>query len=167
MDPWTRPIFDILLEFYTQKDIDSMLHGGVLEISPLAFMRGRTFKNAFIIADEMQNSSPNQMLMMTTRIGKGSKLVITGDVKQSDRTDDQNGLLDLMKKIKEYNSFTMNSYLEGIRLVQLNETDIERSPLVATILKLYEKRQVVVEKREVKTAKDNDCAIIPKHLDFF
>ena len=101
MDPWTRPIFDIFLEFYQQRDLDSMLQTGVIEISPLAYMRGRTFKRAFIIADEMQNSTPNQMLMLTTRIGDGTKMAITGDLKQSDRCD-ANGLLDFMNKFKAY-----------------------------------------------------------------
>ena len=101
MDPWTRPIFDIFLEFYQQRDLDSMLQTGVIEISPLAYMRGRTFKRAFIIADEMQNSTPNQMLMLTTRIGDSTKMAITGDLKQSDRCD-ANGLLDFMNKYKAY-----------------------------------------------------------------
>jgi phosphate starvation-inducible PhoH-like protein len=138
MDPWTRPIFDILLEFYQQKDIDGMLHGGVLEISPLGYMRGRTFKNAFIIADEMQNSSPNQMLMLTTRIGEGSKMVITGDLKQSDRGT-ENGLADLMQKIKKYNHYCLgtNSTLPAIRMVEMQGTDIQRSPIVSTLLDIY------------------------------
>ena len=138
MDPWTRPIFDILLEFYQQKDIDGMLHGGVLEISPLGYMRGRTFKNAFIIADEMQNSSPNQMLMLTTRIGEGSKMVITGDLKQSDRGS-ENGLADLMQKIKKYNHYCLgtNSTLPAIRMVEMQGADIQRSPIVSTLLDIY------------------------------
>jgi phosphate starvation-inducible PhoH-like protein len=170
MDPWTRPIFDILQEFFTKRDIDSMVNSGVIEISPLAYMRGRTFKNAFVIADEMQNSSPNQMLMTTTRIGKGSKLIITGDVKQSDRTDSENGLLDLITKIKEYKSHTMSETIPGIRLVQLNETDIERSPLVSTILQVYEPKKTKPvhyepPKKIYKTEiYGSDCAIIPKHL---
>lgn len=143
MDPWTRPIFDILLEFFTQRDIDVMINSGVIEISPLAYMRGRTFKNAFIIADEMQNSSPNQMLMMTTRIGQGTKLVITGDLKQSDRQD-ENGLLDFMTKIKSYDLYLQKSHIESnntnepqIKLVELKVNDIERSPIVAKILDIY------------------------------
>lgn len=141
MDPWTRPIFDILLEFYQQKDIDGMLHSGALEISPLAYMRGRTFKKAFVIADEMQNSSPNQMLMLTTRIGDGSKLVITGDLKQSDRGVD-NGLADLMRKIKYYDAVQKNTNdtnIEelGIRIIEMVGADIQRSPIVAKILDIY------------------------------
>ena len=138
MHPWTRPIFDILLEFYQQKDIDGMLYGGVLEISPLAFMRGRTFKNAFIIADEMQNSSPNQMLMLTTRIGQGSKMVITGDLHQSDRGVD-NGLADFIKKIHNYNDFCLKSDLTppNIRIVEMAGIDVQRSPIVAKLLDIY------------------------------
>jgi phosphate starvation-inducible PhoH-like protein len=138
MDPWTRPIFDILLEFYSQKDIDSMIHGGTIEISPIGFMRGRTFKKAFIIADEMQNSSPNQMLMLITRIGDNSKMVITGDVNQSDRGE-SNGLVDLLSKIKTSSA----EYSNRIGYVEFNETDVQRSPIVADILNMYSGRSVV------------------------
>lgn len=131
MDPWTRPIFDILLEFYSQKEIDLMIHGGVIEIAPLAYMRGRTFKHAFVIADEMQNSSPNQMLMLMTRIGEGSKMVITGDLKQSDRSED-NGLRDVLSKLKTAGG------IEGVGYVELDFEDVERSPIVKRVLGLYE-----------------------------
>lgn len=130
MDPWTRPIFDILLEFYTQKDIDSMLHGGVIEISPLGYMRGRTFKRAFIIADEMQNSSPNQMLMLATRLGEESKMVVTGDLKQSDRGVD-NGLADFVMRLK--GSAGGNEF----GFVELGVEDVQRSAIVAKVLDLY------------------------------
>jgi hypothetical protein len=115
-----------------------MLHSGILEISPLAYMRGRTFKKAFIIADEMQNSSPNQMLMLTTRIGDNSKMVITGDLKQSDRGID-NGLADFMRKIRRYESFCLqnNMIIPNIRLVEMSGTDIQRSPIVAKLLDIY------------------------------
>lgn len=136
MDPWTRPIFDIFLEFYQQKDLETMIHSGVIEISPLAYMRGRTFKNAYIIADEMQNSTPNQMLMLTTRIGTGSKMAITGDLKQSDRSV-SNGLLDIMIKIREQSVMDLNF---PIKMVEMNYGDIERSPIVATILAMYQKK---------------------------
>ena len=122
MDPWTRPIFDIFLEFYQQRDLDSMLQTGVIEISPLAYMRGRTFKRCFIIADEMQNSTPNQMLMLTTRIGDGTKMAITGDLKQSDRCA-ANGLLDFMNKFKAYRK--TNDVIDS----STNETHIQRAVL--------------------------------------
>ena len=131
MDPWTRPIFDIFLEYYSQKDIDAMIHGSVIEISPLGFMRGRTFKKCFIIADEMQNSSPNQMLMLTTRIGVGSKMVVTGDLNQSDRVND-NGLKIFMEKIRKYNGDK-----NGIEICELENADIERSAVVSQILNIF------------------------------
>jgi len=155
MDPWTRPIFDIFGEYYARKDLDAMLASGVVEISPLAFMRGRTFKRAFIIADEMQNSSPNQMLMLATRLGQGSKMVITGDLKQSDRALDNNGLADLMQKLIAYESRSRararawaQSDLEDadadrdredmmIRLVQLDLDDVQRNIAVSKILEIY------------------------------
>ncbi|OUU54704.1 MAG: hypothetical protein CBC12_01115 [Candidatus Puniceispirillum sp. TMED52] len=133
MNPWTRPIFDILEEYYSLHEIDSMIHSGIIEISPLAFMRGRTFKKSFIIADEMQNSSPNQMFMLATRLGEGSRMVITGDLKQSDRCDD-NGLLDILNKIN-----THPKNFHEIKTVFFNNTDVERSPTVSKILQLYSK----------------------------
>jgi len=171
MDPWTRPIFDILLEFYAQKDIDGMLHSGVLEISPLGYMRGRTFKNAFVIADEMQNSSPNQMLMLTTRIGDRSKMVITGDLKQSDRGPD-NGLADLMRKLTEYNTYceTNGQSVPNIKMVLMKGEDIQRSPIVSTLLDIYSdkprktnepQKPVVIEKKERVQLKNDDAALIP------
>ena len=176
MDPWTRPIFDILLEFYSQKDIDSMLHGGVLEISPLAFMRGRTFKNAFIIADEMQNSSPNQMLMLTTRIGEGSKLVITGDLQQSDRSKD-NGLVDLINKLKKYDQYCMASggASPDIRMVKMEAIDIQRSPIVSKLLEIYDEPVYIPPKMEdgnirvfdsdiVSRSERGDAALLPSYL---
>jgi phosphate starvation-inducible PhoH-like protein len=131
MDPWTRPIFDILLEFYQQKDLDLMLNSGIIEISPLSYMRGRTFKNAFIIADEMQNSTPNQMLMLTTRIGENSKLIVTGDLNQSDRLVN-NGLSDIITKVAAFGSSE-----PLIRIIRLNHTDVRRSLVVSQILEIY------------------------------
>ena len=139
MDPWTRPIFDIFLEYYSQSEVTKMVNDGVIEISPLAFMRGRTFKNAFIIADEMQNSSPNQMMMLTTRVGTSSRMVITGDLEQSDKFID-NGLKDFISK---YNYYTKNNEekddnsLNEIKLIKLNDSDILRSVLVEKVLKMY------------------------------
>jgi len=97
MDPWTRPMMDIFQEYYPMSVLQNMLKEGQIEIAPLAFMRGRTFKNALVIADEMQNSSPSQMLMVMTRIGQGSKIIITGDVKQTDIS--RNGLVDLLHRL--------------------------------------------------------------------
>jgi len=93
MDPFMRPIFDIFSEMYSVKEIHDLISMGHIEISPLAYMRGRTFKNAFIIADEMQNSTPNQMFMLVTRLGSNSRLVVTGDLQQTD-LNKTNGLED-------------------------------------------------------------------------
>jgi phosphate starvation-inducible PhoH-like protein len=132
MDPWTRPMFDIILEQYQQHELTMMLKNNVIEISPLAFMRGRTFKNSFIIADEMQNSTPNQMLMLTTRIGTNSKLVITGDLKQSDKIH-ENGLRDLMYKLRK----PENQALDEIKMIEMQYEDVERSPIVKKMLEIY------------------------------
>lgn len=131
MDPWTKPIFDIFLEFYSKTELDLMLYNGKIEICPLAFMRGRTFKNAFIIADEMQNSSPNQMKMLVTRLGANSRMVITGDLNQTDFIK-ENGLHDFISRFENYN----NSRL--IKLVRLENEDIERSEIVKNVIEIYD-----------------------------
>jgi phosphate starvation-inducible PhoH-like protein len=130
MDPWTRPIMDIFAEYYTQNDIQYMIKEKIIEISPLAYMRGRTFKDAFIIADEMQNSTPNQMKMLLTRIGEGTKMVVTGDLKQHDRKYEENGLKDICERISGKNH-------KRIEYIQFEFGDIERSPLVRDILEIY------------------------------
>ena len=133
MNPWTRPIFDVFSEFISLSEIKYMVENGVIEISPLAFMRGRTFKRCFIIADEMQNSSPKQMKMLLTRLGDESRMVITGDLNQSDRYND-NGLYDFIKRFQE-SSTKFNS---SIQYVELNDLDIQRSAVVSSILKIYD-----------------------------
>ena len=131
MNPWTRPIFDIFSEFVSLSEIKQMVDNGVIEISPLAFMRGRTFKRSFIIADEMQNSSPKQMKMLLTRLGDDSRMVVTGDLKQSDRSDD-NGLYDFIHRLQ-----MLELTNSSIQYVELNDSDIQRSPVVSDILKIY------------------------------
>ena len=135
MDPWTRPIFDIFLEHYTRSEFDSLIFNNIVEISPLAFMRGRTFKNSFIIADEMQNSSPSQMKMLTTRIGSNSRMVITGDLEQSDRMQD-NGLRDFISKFISYSS--NKEQYKSIKLIKMNTTDINRNEVVKDIIDIYD-----------------------------
>jgi phosphate starvation-inducible PhoH-like protein len=130
MAPWTRPIFDVFLEYYKQPDINKMLEEGVIEISPLAYMRGRTFKNAYIIADECQNTTVNQMKMLLTRLGEGSKMVVTGDLAQADRVND-NGLIDFC------NLLTGKQGLQHIDIVQFNAKDIERHNAVKEVLAVY------------------------------
>lgn len=147
MDPWTKPILDVFEESFSRQEIDNFIRNNIIEICPLAYMRGRTFKNAFIIADEMQNSSPNQMLMLTTRIGENSKMVITGDLKQTDKPC-KSGLLNFITKFYNYKTkyFTRSEnktnaqFIKdvGIQVVQFNNSDIQRSKVVATILDIYE-----------------------------
>ena len=98
-------------------------------------MRGRTFKDSVIIADEMQNCSPNQMLMLLTRLGDESKLVITGDLKQCDKDD--SGLQDLLSKLRLYYDNENNMAKDGIAIINFNNTDVQRSPLVSKILDIY------------------------------
>jgi phosphate starvation-inducible PhoH-like protein len=133
MDPWTRPLFDLFLEYYTKTELDNLINSNVIEISPLAYMRGRTFKHAFIIADEMQNSSPSQMKMLTTRIGTNSRMVITGDLKQTDRTTD-NGLKDILAK---FNNYKRNREDNLIKIIEMQNSDIERSEIVRKIIDIY------------------------------
>jgi phosphate starvation-inducible PhoH-like protein len=129
MAPWTRPIFDVLGEYYQTKEIAQMLEDGIIEISPLAYMRGRTFKNAYIIADEMQNATKNQMKMLLTRLGENSTMVVTGDLAQADRLKD-NGLIDFIGKIE-------GRKLQHIDVVRFDQKDIERHKAVAEVLNLY------------------------------
>lgn len=129
MAPWTRPIFDVFREYFYANEIEGMIAEGVIEISPLAYMRGRTFKDAYIIADEMQNTTPNQMKMLLTRIGTGSKMVITGDLNQADRLTD-NGLIDFVNHLK-------NSSVSRISPVFFVKGDVERHEAVKEVLEIY------------------------------
>lgn len=138
MDPWTRPIFDTLRETYSAKEIERMTEEGIIEIVPLGFMRGRTFKNAWIIADEMQNSSPTQMFMLATRIGEGSKMIITGDLNQSDLNPKSNGLLEIYHKVR---NAERTKALDCVRYVELEKEDVQRSKAAKTILDIYEPEQ--------------------------
>jgi len=131
MEPWTRPIMDVMQEYYSPKDIAKMLDEQQIEISPLAFMRGRTFKNSWIIADEMQNATPNQMKMLLTRLGDGSKMVVTGDTRQADRADSDNGLLDFQGLVADYSG---SKYIGG---VEFGGRDIHRHAAVVEVLKIY------------------------------
>ena len=131
MEPWTRPLLDVLHEYYSPKDVAQMLADQVIEISPLAFMRGRTFKSAYIIADEMQNATPSQMKMLLTRIGAGSKIVVTGDIEQTDRTTVNNGLIDIAARLESTPS-------RGLQVCRLGAKDVQRHPIIATVLEIYQ-----------------------------
>lgn len=130
-EPWTRPIFDVIKEYFTPKHISAMLEDETIEIAPLAYLRGRTFKNAWIIFDEAQNSTVNQMKMVLTRLGENSKMIITGDLKQQDRKFViDNGLTDFIDRLARANSGTMAA-------VKFDLADIRRHPVVREVLSLY------------------------------
>lgn len=130
MDPWLVPIYDSMKHNMTAKSINQMVHNKTIEICPLAYIRGRTFDDTFLIADEMQNSSIMEMKTLLTRVGKDSKVVLTGDLDQSDLKD-KNGLEDLLLKLQKEND---NGFF---KLIEFDNNDIERSELVKYILKLY------------------------------
>lgn len=131
MEPWTRPLLDIMKEFYHPREVVRMIEDEIVEISPLAYMRGRTFKNAWIVADEMQNATPNQIKMLLTRIGENSKIVVTGDVEQTDRTRSNNGLLDVIERLRA-------NAQSGISVCELGSRDIQRHPIIDNVLNLYQ-----------------------------
>lgn len=130
MEPWTRPLLDVMREYYRPADILTMIEDQVVEISPLAYMRGRTFKNSWIIADEMQNATPAQVKMLMTRIGSGSRIVITGDVEQADRQGANNGLVDLCARLQA-------QPVQGIAVCAMESKDIQRHSIIGSVLKLY------------------------------
>ena len=130
MAPWTKPIFDVFEQYWAPKQIANMIEEGIIEIAPLAFMRGRTFKKAWILADEMQNATPSQMKMLLTRIGDGSKIVVTGDLAQHDRGYENYGLKEFMELFDQKES-------RRIHTVYFDNKDIERHPAVKEVLEIY------------------------------
>jgi phosphate starvation-inducible PhoH-like protein len=127
MTPWMMPILDVFAEYYSQKEIVHMIEEKVIEIVPIAYIRGRTFKNSLIIVDEAQGTTTNSMLSILTRIGENSKMVVTGDIKQSDRGP-TNGLADFLQRFESS---------DHIELIKFRQQDIERHPVIEEILKLY------------------------------
>ena len=130
MEPWVRPLFDVLREFYGTKELEYMVEEQIIEITPLAFCRGRNFKHSWIILDEAQNATPSQMKMLMTRIGEGSKIVITGDVEQTDRKTLDNGLLDLKDRMTKFN-------VPGMASCEFDHKDIRRHKIIEHVLNMY------------------------------
>lgn len=130
MAPWMVPIMDVFAEFYSQKEIMAMMEEKIIEIVPLAHMRGRTLKHSIIIVDESQGTTENSLKSVLTRIGEGSKMIITGDIRQSD-IGAFNGLADILRRFDE------KGLPSGIALVTFNKRDIERHPVIGQILSLY------------------------------
>ena len=131
MSPWVRPIYDILYNFISPKEVSKLIEDKFIEISPLGYMRGRTFKNCWIIADEMQNSTVSQMKMLLTRMGENSRIVITGDLEQCDNTDEMNGLDDFLNKFKGRRSSSISS-------IEFQCDDIQREEVVKEVLEIYD-----------------------------
>lgn len=131
VDPYLRPIYDALADMLPPEKMARFLADGTIEVAPLAFMRGRTLSNAYIILDEAQNTTPMQIKMFMTRLGENSKMVITGDTSQIDLPPNQpSGLIDALHKLEN---------IKGIEMVRLSAKDIVRHPLVEKIVSAYEK----------------------------
>ncbi len=130
IDPYLRPLYDALFDMMDTEAAQKLIEKQVIEVAPLAFMRGRTLNNSFIILDEAQNTTPEQMKMFLTRIGFGSKVVVTGDISQIDVPDGRSGLIGLEKKL---------SGIESLAFVTLDGTDVVRHRIVADIVAAYEK----------------------------
>ena len=133
MAPWTRPIFDIFEKHFSVQQIEMMLTENLIEIAPLAYMRGRIFEDSWIIADEMQNATKSQMKMLLTRIGNGTKMIVTGDLKQHDRGFSENGLSDFVQLVKHYEQ----EKLKHIAISKFDIMDVERHPAVTEVLQIY------------------------------
>ena len=130
VDPYLRPLYDALYDMMPSDKVDKMLASGEIEIAPLAFMRGRTLSNAFVIIDEAQNTTTVQMKMVLTRLGQDSRMVITGDMSQVDLpSGQQSGLADAVGRLRG---------VKGIGISELTGEDVVRHPVVARILKAYE-----------------------------
>ncbi len=130
VNPYLRPLYDALYDMLDGERVNRLLDRGVIEIAPLAFMRGRTLNDAFVILDEAQNTTTEQMKMFLTRLGYGSKAVVTGDITQIDLpTGRTSGLVEAIKVVRE---------IEGVTVVRFDERDVVRHPLVQAIVKAYE-----------------------------
>ena len=129
VDPYLRPLYDSIMDMIPPDRFYSYREKGVIEIAPLAYMRGRTLNNSFIILDEAQNTTYHQMKMFLTRLGFNSKVVITGDITQLDIEREKSGLIECQKILKG---------IEGIEFIYLSEEDVVRNPLVKRIIKAYE-----------------------------
>ncbi len=130
VSPYLRPLYDVLFELIGIDKFEGYLEKGLIEVAPLAYMRGRTLNDSFIILDEAQNTTPEQMKMFLTRFGFGSKIIVTGDITQIDLPGGKaSGLVKIQEILKD---------IEGISFIYLNETDVVRHKLVKKIIKAYE-----------------------------
>ncbi len=136
VDPYLRPLYDALHDMLDFERVTDMLSTGIIEVAPLAFMRGRTLNDAFIILDEAQNTTMEQMKMFVTRMGFGSRVAVTGDVTQIDLPEQngkpRSGLVHALNVLKD---------VDGIRILQFNQNDVIRHPLVGRIVTAYDNYQ--------------------------
>lgn len=130
VDPFLRPLYDALYEFIEPEKIPDLMERGKIEVAPLAYMRGRTLTNAFVIVDEAQNTTPAQLKMVLTRLGFGSKMIVTGDVTQTDLPHHQKSGLQVAQ--------TILKQVEGVAFCYLTQADVVRHPLVQRIVEAYE-----------------------------
>lgn len=130
VNPFLRPLYDALYEFIDAEKIPDLMERGKIEVAPLAYMRGRTLSNAFVIVDEAQNTTPAQLKMVLTRLGFGSKMVVTGDITQTDLPNIQDSGLIVSRRILRN--------VEGIAFCELTQADVVRHPLVQKIVAAYE-----------------------------
>ena len=131
VNPFLRPLYDALYEFIDAEKIPDLMERGKIEVAPLAYMRGRTLSNAFVIVDEAQNTTPAQLKMVLTRLGFGSKMVVTGDITQTDLPSDRDSGLVISRRILRN--------VEGIAFCELTQADVVRHPLVQKIVAAYER----------------------------
>ncbi|MBD2252559.1 PhoH family protein [Nostoc parmelioides] len=130
INPYLRPLYDAIYEFIDQEKVPNLIERGIIEVAPLAYMRGRTLNNAFVIVDEAQNTTPAQMKMVLTRLGFRSRMVITGDITQTDLPiNQQSGLTVALQVLK---------HVEGIAVCEFTQKDVVRHPLVQRIVSAYE-----------------------------
>ena len=141
VDPYLRPLYDALQELLGLETYGKLMERGAIEVAPLAYMRGRTLSNAFIILDEAQNTTKEQMKMFLTRMGEGSKMVVTGDVTQIDLDGKVSGLVHATGILED---------VEGVAVVRLTAKDVVRHPMVMRIIRAYEKDAAKAEERKAK-----------------
>ena len=141
VDPYLRPLYDALQELLGLETYGKLMERGAIEVAPLGYMRGRTLSNAFIILDEAQNTTKEQMKMFLTRMGEGSKMVVTGDVTQIDLDGKASGLVHATGILED---------VEGVAVVRLTAKDVVRHPMVMRIIRAYEKDAAKAEERKAK-----------------
>lgn len=144
VDPYLRPLYDALHDMLPAEQVKKRLDSGEIEIAPLAFMRGRTLANAFVILDEAQNTTPMQMKMFLTRLGEGGRMAVTGDISQIDLPAGvRSGLKDALEILKD---------VEGVRFVHFTDKDVVRHPLVSRIVRAYDRHDAARAKPRADNA---------------